>query len=81
MRRWVIVTAMVGLVAAGGVARWLPALAEPGVEASAWRAAGILPLPRWLQAPPLRLEDLSGKPADLGHFRGRLVMLYFWATW
>jgi len=81
MIRWVIVAAMVGLVAAGGVARVSPARAEPAVEAAVWGAAGIVPFPQAVQAPPLQLGDLSGKPVDLGQFRGRLVMLYFWATW
>jgi cytochrome oxidase Cu insertion factor (SCO1/SenC/PrrC family) len=27
------------------------------------------------------LEDLSGKGVSLSDFRGRLVMIYFWATW
>ncbi len=81
MIRSVIVAAMVGLVAAGGVTRFSPARAEPGVEAAVWRGAGIVPFPRSLQAPPLSLGDLSGKPVDIQHFRGRLVMLYFWATW
>ncbi len=81
MIRRVIIAAMVGLVAAGGMARISPAAAEPAVEAAVWRAAGIVPFPRSVQAPALQLGDLSGKPVDLQHFRGRLVMLYFWATW
>ena len=81
MIRWVAVAAMVGLVAAGSTAWLAPAAAQPGVEGGVWRAAGIVPFPRWLQAPPLSLSDLSGKPVDLQQFRGQLVMLYFWATW
>ncbi len=81
MIRSVIVAALVGLVAAGGVGKFSPARAEQGVEATVWRAAGILPFPRSVPAPPLQLGDLSGKPVDLQQFRGRLVMLYFWATW
>ena len=81
MIRSVIVAAMVGLVAAGGMARTSPARAEPAVEAAVWRAAGIVPFPRSVPAPALELGDLSGKRVDLQQFRGRLVMLYFWATW
>ncbi len=81
MIRWVIVGAMVGLAAAGGVAGVSSARAEPAVGAAVWRAAGIVPFPLSVQAPPLQLGDLSGKPVDLGQFRGRVVMLYFWATW
>jgi hypothetical protein len=25
--------------------------------------------------------DRSGKTVDVGQFRGRLVMVYFWVTW
>jgi cytochrome oxidase Cu insertion factor (SCO1/SenC/PrrC family) len=81
MIRWVIVAAMVGLVAAGGLARVSPVRAEPAVEAAVWRAAGIVPFARSVPAPPFQLGDLSGKLVDLQQFRGRLVMLYFWATW
>ena len=81
MIRSVMVAAMVGLIAIGGMGRFSAAPAEPGVEAAVWRAAGIVPFPGSLQAPPLHLSDLSGKPVDIQHLRGRLVMLYFWATW
>jgi len=79
--RWIAVAAMAGLVA-GGAAAWpAPTEAQTGVESAPWHAAGIVPIPRSLQAPPLSLSDLFGKAVDLQHFRGRLVMLYFWATW
>jgi hypothetical protein len=81
MIRRIAVAAMVGLVAGGAAIRLVPAEAQTGVENGIWRAAGIVPFPRSLQAPSLQLSDLSGKPVDLQHFRGRLVMLYFWATW
>ena len=81
MIRWITVAAMAGLVAAGSAAWLAPAGAQPGDENAVWRAAGIVPFPQSVQAPPLSLSDLSGKPVNLQHFRGRLVMLYFWATW
>ena len=81
MRSVIVAAMMVGLVTTGGVGQVLPARAEPGVEAAVWRAAGIVPFPRSLPAPPLHLSDLAGKPVDIQHLRGRLVMLYFWATW
>ena len=34
------------------------------------------------QAPPVTVEDLDGKPVDLGRYIGKHpVMLEFWATW
>ena len=33
------------------------------------------------QAPGFRVETLDGKPLDLGDFRGKYVLLDFWATW
>lgn len=32
-------------------------------------------------APAFTLEPLAGKQVSLSDFRGRAVLLYFWATW
>ena len=32
-------------------------------------------------APPFSLPDLDGKTHSLGDFRGKVLMLFFWATW
>jgi peroxiredoxin len=31
--------------------------------------------------PPLRLKDVKGAPHDLGLYKGRVVLVNFWATW
>jgi cytochrome oxidase Cu insertion factor (SCO1/SenC/PrrC family) len=46
-----------------------------------WSAADVSRLPSGTPAPPVVLNDLDGKKVDLRDLRGRLVMLYFWATW
>ena len=32
-------------------------------------------------APEFALSDLNGAPIDLAHYRGKIVLLNFWATW
>ena len=32
-------------------------------------------------APAFALPDLNGKAIRLADFRGKVVLLYFWATW
>jgi thiol-disulfide isomerase/thioredoxin len=46
------------------------------------RAAHMLrPWPMEKTAPPLALADLDGKAWTLSQFKGRPVLLNFWATW
>jgi hypothetical protein len=54
---------------------------KPGIDGAVWHAAGVFPVPQPVPAPSLRLSDLSGKTVDIRQLRGRLVMVYFWATW
>jgi cytochrome c biogenesis protein CcmG, thiol:disulfide interchange protein DsbE len=37
--------------------------------------------PRWIAAPDFDLRALDGKKFKLSHFRGRPVLINFWATW
>lgn len=42
---------------------------------------GMTPMPAVLPAPTLRLPDMDGKPVDLAQYKGRVVLVNFWATW
>lgn len=44
-------------------------------------AAGILQGRGKMVAPSFELEDLDGKRVKLEDFRGKVVLLDFWATW
>ena len=41
----------------------------------------LQPYPGTPQAPPLKSDDLNGKHHDLSEYRGKVVVVNFWATW
>jgi len=46
---------------------------------TAWQERGLLEAES--TAPPFVLKTLAGEPANLEAFRGKRVLLHFWATW
>lgn len=54
---------------------------HPGTAAAQAGNGILLPADQRKPAPELGLEDTAGKQANLKDYRGRLVLLDFWATW
>ncbi len=44
-------------------------------------ASELKPFTGPAQLPKLKLEDLYGKPHNIADYRGRVVLVNFWATW
>jgi thiol-disulfide isomerase/thioredoxin len=64
------------MLAAAGLAAALSALAT-----AAWAAGGTLKPWSSGATPPLALRDLEGKEHKLADYKGKVVVLNFWATW
>ena len=76
-------------LASSGLARTMPNL-EAWVEKLARRSPGATPSARGttassseraMLAPDVELQTLDGRPVRLSDYRGRVVLLNFWATW
>jgi peroxiredoxin len=52
-----------------------------GLMAPAWAAPAPKPVIAGSQAPLFSRLDLNGKPVSLAAYRGKLVVLDFWASW
>jgi thiol-disulfide isomerase/thioredoxin len=60
---------------------WALAVALATVQAAAWGAGGTLKPWSGGATPPLALRDLAGKEHKLADYKGKVVVLNFWATW
>jgi thiol-disulfide isomerase/thioredoxin len=70
MRKAVLIVVAIGLVfAIYEVSRRSSAHSKPGVRVV------------HSAAPELSLQDLNGQPLELANYRGKVVLLDFWATW
>lgn len=67
------------------VVGWIAWLAffgpKPGSSLSPPRIAGAGGIPVGMASYDWQLEDIDGKPVDLGDYRGKTVFLNVWATW
>lgn len=66
--------------------RLVAALALAGLVASEaaaldFGALGLQPYEPPKPAPAFALPDLEGRTVRLEDYRGKVVLLYFWATW
>jgi peroxiredoxin len=60
----------------------LAALAALSISAVApLHAAPAVPASALASAPAWKLKDVDGKPVELSQFKGKVVILDFWATW
>jgi peroxiredoxin len=47
-----------------------------------WVAGGLLSMGAWAQSPAVpALQNLQAQPASLAQYKGRVVLVNYWATW
>lgn len=57
------------------------AASAPSLAAAAKGGEAVAALPKFGPAPSWKLSDVDGKPVKLEDFKGKVVVLDFWATW
>lgn len=59
----------------------LPKLTWSDAEVDPILAAGLLKPKKSVSAPSFAIEDMEGNRLKLEEFRGKIVLIDFWATW
>jgi thiol-disulfide isomerase/thioredoxin len=72
---------LAGFVLLSGLGIACPVFAGDAALAGLAREAGMEAYPVPLKAPPFRLSVLGGETRTLADYRGRVVLLNFWASW
>jgi cytochrome oxidase Cu insertion factor (SCO1/SenC/PrrC family) len=76
---------MIARIAAGSViaaALWATvAAAQPAAAPAAWERMGVFVYESPQPAPAFALPALDGRTVRLEDYRGKALLLFFWATW
>jgi cytochrome oxidase Cu insertion factor (SCO1/SenC/PrrC family) len=76
---------MIARIAAGSViaaALWATvAAAQPAAAPAAWEKMGVQVYESPKPAPVFALPALDGRSVRLEDYRGKALLLFFWATW
>jgi cytochrome oxidase Cu insertion factor (SCO1/SenC/PrrC family) len=76
---------MIARIAAGSViaaALWATvAAAQPAAAPAAWEKMGVQVYESPKPAPVFALPTLDGRSVRLEDYRGKALLLFFWATW
>ena len=69
----------------GVLLAWVVAVAAAALPAAAaepdWASFGAVPYDPPRPAPAFSLPDLDGRQVTLADLRGKVTLVFFWATW